>query len=505
MNSLATPDVLTKPTAGVDSTQNGLPVRILALCAIAFLLAWLPRLYWGFWTDEAGTFWMVCKGWREALNRTAAWPGQSITYSVLESFLVSGGLWKEPLLRVPSVLAIAVAAWQLKRVAELVIDRNAGWLAVVPFVCAPEIVNSGTSARPYTLALAASLASFRYLLEWQESRDRKTAAKYLIASVLTLYLHYLFGFIFIIQAAYLAFCQVRGRRIGLGLPLAAAILLPASMLPLLGVLRSSAHQAGSFAHAVRPTLLQLLQACFPPAVLLGTGLGLLLLFVSARNPRWRPTPLRPEFAFLIATWMTLGPIAFFVIAHFTDQSVFATRYLLFAFPAFVLLVVWVMSGLERAEWRFLILMAIFAGTVLHPGNLLLIFRGSPASWREPLRLIASQSEPEAPPVFVASGLVESGSLRWAEADPATSRLFAALTAYPLRNRTIPLPYQFDEHVKDFIRDNHLAEYKSGQRCFLLAASGSELASWMASYMAQIGFHAVTHQFNDFVVLQFRRD
>jgi hypothetical protein len=72
MNSLATPDVLTKPTAGVDSAQNGLPVRILALCAIAFLLAWLPRLYWGFWTDEAGTFWMVCKGWREALNRKNA-------------------------------------------------------------------------------------------------------------------------------------------------------------------------------------------------------------------------------------------------------------------------------------------------------------------------------------------------------------------------------------------------------------------------------------------------
>jgi len=505
MSALATPEVPTEQIAGVDSAPGRLPLRVLALCVLVFLLAWLPRLYWGFWTDEAGTFWMVCKGWREALSRTATWPGQSITYSLLDSFFVSAGHWKEPLLRVPSVLAIVVAAWQFKRVAELVMDRTAGWLAVVPFVCAPEIVNFGTSARPYALALAASLASFRYLLEWQESRDQKTAAKYLIASVLTLHLHYLFGFIFVIQAAYLVFCQLRGRRISLGLPLATAILLPASMLPLLGVLRSSAHQAESFAHAVRPTLLQLLQACFPPAVLLGMGLGLLLLFVSARKPYWRRTPLRPEFAFLIATWMTLGPIVFFAVAHLTQQSVFATRYLLFAFPAFVLLVVWVISGLERPEWRFLILMAIFAGTVLHPGNLLLIFRDSPASWREPLRLIASQSEREAPPVFVASGLVESGSLRWAEADPATSRLFAALTAYPLRNRTIPLPYQFDEHVKNFIRENHLADYKSGQRCFLLAASGSELGSWMSSYMAQIGFHAVTHQLNDFVVIQFRRD
>jgi hypothetical protein len=106
MSTLATPEVLTQSTSRVDSAQEGLPVRILALCALVFLLAWLPRLYWGFWTDEAGTFWMVCKGWREARSRTATWPGRSITYSVLDSFFVSAGLWKEPLLRVPSVLAI---------------------------------------------------------------------------------------------------------------------------------------------------------------------------------------------------------------------------------------------------------------------------------------------------------------------------------------------------------------------------------------------------------------
>jgi uncharacterized membrane protein len=107
---------------------------------------------------------MACKGWREAIARTGAWPGQSIPYSVLESFFVSAGFWKEPLLRLPSVLAMAVAAWQLNRIAERMMGRGAGWLALVPFLCAPEIVQSGTSARPYALALAASLASFRYLL-----------------------------------------------------------------------------------------------------------------------------------------------------------------------------------------------------------------------------------------------------------------------------------------------------------------------------------------------------
>ena len=119
----------------------------------------------------------------------------------------------EPLLRIPSVLAIAVSAWHLKRLAEIVIHGGAGWLTLVPFICAPDTVNFGTSARPYALALAGSIASFRYLLEWQKAPDRKTLAKYLIASVLTLYFHYFFGFIFVIQALFLISCRIFGHRV----------------------------------------------------------------------------------------------------------------------------------------------------------------------------------------------------------------------------------------------------------------------------------------------------
>ena len=197
--------------------------------------------------------------------------------------------------------------------------------------------------------------------------------KYLIASLLTLHFHYLFGFIFVIQAVFVAGCRWFGgrtlrRRVGIGLPLAAAILLPASMLPLVGVLRSSASHARSFAHAIPPTFTQLLQSCFPPALLLTIGLGLLLLWISARKLRWQPARMRPEFVLLLATWATLAPVIFFLAARLTDNSVFASRYLLFTLPAAVLFIVWVISGFERPEWRFLILLAIFAGTVLHPGS-----------------------------------------------------------------------------------------------------------------------------------------
>jgi len=507
MDAPATSGVLAEPAHRVERrgpAPVNLPLRILILCAAAFLLAWLPRMRWGFWTDEAGTFWMACEGWRAAIGRTAIWPGQSIPYSVLESFFVATGFWKEPLLRIPSVLATAIAAWQMKRLAELTIGRGAGWLAIIPLICAPDMVNFGTSARPYALALAASIASFRYLLAWRESPDRAAAVKYLIASALTLHFHSLFGSIFVIQAIYLAACRAWGRKTGMGLPIAAAILLPASMLPLVGILRSTAYHADSFARAIPPTFAQLLQSCFPPALLFATGLGLLLLWLSAKNLHWRPATLRPELVLLLASWATLAPVIFFAMARLTGQTVFVSRYLLFTLPAAVLVIVWILSGFEKPEWRFLILLAIFAGTVLHPGSLLLSFRESASSWREPLRLIESLSNGQAPPVFVASGIVESGALHWAEADPASSRLFAALTAYPIPNPAIPLAYRFDEQVKNFIRDRHLAAYKTGERCFLLSAVDSELGAWMSNYMEQAGFYAQAHPVNDFVVIEFRR-
>lgn len=477
-----------------------LPLRILILCAAALLIAWLPRLRWGFWTDEAGTFWMACKGWHAAVSRTATWPGQSIPYSVLESFFVASGFWKEPLLRLPSVLATVMAAWQLKRLAELTINRSAGWLAIVPLICAPDMVNFGTSARPYALALAASIASFRYLIEWRRSPDWKMAVKYLIASALTLHFHYLFGFIFVIQAIYLAGCRVLGKKVGIGLPLAAAILLPASMAPLIGALRATAHHADSFARAVPPTFVQLLQSCFSPALLLTAGLGVVLLLVSVRNLRWRPVPMQPEFVLLLATWATVAPVVFFLVARVTDQSVFASRYLLFTLPAAVLFIVWIVSGFEKHEWRFLILLAIFAGTALHPGSLLLAFRESSSSWREPLRLVATRSPGDAP-VFMTSGVADSSWLDWKTQDTSSSALYAPLTAYPIPNRVIGLPFLFGDSVQEFIRQT---DFSTSKNFVLVAAADSPLGDWMSNHMKKLGFQVQIQPINDYVVIQYSR-
>src|SRR5204863_4983380 len=103
------------PTADQQDSFAAPRTAILVMTCLAVVLGWLPRLRWGFWIDECATYWMSSEGWRGAIERTWNWPGQSILYSILESYFVVPGAWQEVVLRIPSVVAVAVAAWQVKR------------------------------------------------------------------------------------------------------------------------------------------------------------------------------------------------------------------------------------------------------------------------------------------------------------------------------------------------------------------------------------------------------
>ena len=118
------------------------------ICALVVIVAWLPRLFWGFWTDETATWWMASHGWREAIARTLTWDGQSVLYSVVASFFRSDSPYKELIMRLPSAAAMLVAAVLLYRLAERLIAKGAGMIAVAAFFCTPSTVEAATNARP---------------------------------------------------------------------------------------------------------------------------------------------------------------------------------------------------------------------------------------------------------------------------------------------------------------------------------------------------------------------
>jgi hypothetical protein len=495
--------VVHPPGAAEDDSTVAARTPILVLTFLAVLIGWLPRLRWGFWIDESATYWMSSLGWRAAIERTWNWPGQSILYSILESFFVVHGPWQEVVLRAPSLVAMAIAAWQVKRLAELLIAEEAGWYAIVPFVCAPDVMSFATNARSYGLALTASLISFRYLLEWQRDGGKGNAALCLLASILTVHFHYVFGFILLIQAAYLLLSVWCGIRVRWSLPVTIAVAVPLSLFLILGSLRSTGQQKVDF-QAAPPEIKEWFQLVFPPTLLMALALGaaLVLLIVPMHKLKWSPVRIRRPVVWLLAVWLLVAPTLFFLVSRFTPNTMFTSRYLLFTLPAIVLIIAWAVSGIGNLQGRTICMLAIFAANVLHPAMLLSAFRESPLSWREPLGLLAQKTSNA--PVFAASGFAHAVFGNWKTEDPKNSPLFAPLAAYPIANPVIPLPYQFFPDVESFIEEK-TAKLSAQPVVFLLTESDSGLGPWMTKHMEGRGYRARTESVNDFVVIEFSRN
>src|SRR4051812_4312450 len=171
---------------------------------ILFVAVWVPRLLRSFWVDEAGTYWMAHEGLIRAVQKTWHWPGQSILYAAIASlFSFDGSPLRDTLLRIPTVIGLAVAAYFVYRIAERRIGERTGLTAVILFVFHPGVIDLASLARPYALAMAAVAASCWALDEWTVSRGRRHLLYYVAASVLIIYLHYFFAVILGVQALYL--------------------------------------------------------------------------------------------------------------------------------------------------------------------------------------------------------------------------------------------------------------------------------------------------------------
>ena len=161
---------------------------------ILFLAVWIPRLLRSLWVDEAGVYWMGHEGLIRAVQKTWHWPGQSILYSVIASlFCFEGSPFRDTLLRLPSVIGLAFAAYFVYRIGEKRIAEYAGLAAAILFVFHPNVIDLASVARPYALAMAAVSASCWALDEWVASRSRKHLLYYVVASILVIYLHYFFA------------------------------------------------------------------------------------------------------------------------------------------------------------------------------------------------------------------------------------------------------------------------------------------------------------------------
>ncbi len=495
----------------VSGVLELLQVNRNLLIALGILLAYGPPLTRSLWVDEAGTWWMAYRGALAAIQRTSHWPGQSILFAVMTSFFCidPSSPLRDSLLRIPALLGGAAACYFMYRLAEDLFGRGAGRIAAVLFAFNPSTVELATQARPYSLAMAAAVASCWTLYRWAESRrGRGWLAGYVLSSVLVIYLHYLFSVIFAVHVLFLCrefLPRRRYRRAGELLIAYAAIAL--LVLPIVPHFRLLLKESHTLPFGPKPSALSLAELLMPPVfVACVFAAGLLVYFL------WPPATggsvdLKPAAKVMLLAWWSLGPLLFFAVSNLTTTQVFVDRYLCYSGSALVLLLTYagysVFGARTGAIWALVVVLLTSTGAL----GLLGPWRPGDHELGPFMRIIRDESAGSSavlPPVMFQSSLVESNFYDWRSGERSQqSYLFAPFSAYPMRNRLVPLPFRVTPEVEEYIGHELKTDLKAQAKVILITHDAIRI-KWFADRFAEAGFnHRVMH-LNDYWVMVFER-
>jgi hypothetical protein len=478
-------------SVSLHAAKTGVSARSVYafLTAATVLIWWIPRLFRGFWIDEAGAYWIAENGLAHVWERVHIFfPGQSLLYSYLTAFFTVGGPYKEAILRLPSIAGMLVAAWLLYRITERIVGPGSGFLAVVPFACTGAIIETATDARPYALGLAVILASFLSLYEWVHTRSNRWFIIYCACSSLVLYFHYLFGVVFVVQFIYL----IAARRVPWVRFVFAGALIFAAATPLMPELAAVAHVSGMWKTAEAPTAVTFVR--FFPVQVLGTALlGFLLYRVV--HPEWMERFALPKAddTILLTTWLLLGPVLMFAASRTTGRAVFVTRYLIYALPPAFILLAWFLRRVRNEQAQIALVCGIALTTFLYIPAL------GGSDWRAALDVV--RNEPGAnTPVLVRSGFVESSDRDLSHEPNPASYLFAPLAIYPIPNPIIPVPFFVDAAMEQRLE----AQASSYPRFCLLASDKADVLDSLPRWFHAHGYRSTTREVAGFTVLFFDR-
>src|SRR5262245_30063848 len=157
-----------------------------SLTLVSITRGWLMPLHSGFWLDETGTYYLISGTWHEFVERISL---------VSQSPLHCGLSWaifhfvghNETVLRLPSILATAMASYCVYSFTTEVADPETGRLAMLVFVSLPDVAHLSFQARPYSLMIAVTAASAFFFQRWLKTQARIAGAGCILCLVVAIY------------------------------------------------------------------------------------------------------------------------------------------------------------------------------------------------------------------------------------------------------------------------------------------------------------------------------
>lgn len=383
------------------------------------------------WRDENATWWAASQSVSDLGRLTGTVDAVLYPYYLFMHGWISLFGDAEATLRIPSAIFMALAAAVLALIGRRLFDAPSGLVAGLLLAAVPVISRYGQEARPYAMAMLASVVAVLSLLR---ALERPTVWRWAGYAVAVLWIGYSHIVALMALAAHLVAVVAVARRaegrdrlrtlVGWSSALLAAV--PA-MLPLI--------LAGQRQHAQISWIGDTTWARvhkFPGEMFLSTtvaGFFLILgsgavVVLAVRRQRW--------IAAFLAVWTLLPPVLAYYTFH--EFHFFLPRYLLFTVPAWVLLGAYAIRRLAGTEPKLLVA-TLAAGAALavvgwHRQTLVRSDPENEYAFRAAARSIAEREQPGDGIVFTGYDYLHRGFRYEWRHQPAAQQPREILVAQP---------------------------------------------------------------------------
>jgi hypothetical protein len=453
------------------------------LLAIVVVRLWVLPFRDGFWLDETGTVWSIQGGFKDILARCTLWPSQTPAYSVIAWLMYKVDGANPAVLRLPSIVAIALATYLVYRLATRLVAPDAGWPAAIVFASVGSVSFAAGDARPYAMATLATAAAIFLLVRWLDSGTIFDMLSFCLAAAMGVYLHPLFGTALIVELLYAAYRVRTEGRVSIGRLYLAVVVVILLLVPItvytLAVLRT----AHSHSFAGTPTGYDLFTLLAPP-ILVGSVLGALMLAALAGERV--AFSLRPidRSSLLLFVAATLVPAAMlYGVSVTTSVKVFLPRYALPCEVGVGLLAGWLLTGICSLRSRVVIMTAIVSAAVFCAPGIRFSHGGD---WRTAMQSVNSAAGGTETPVLVRSDFPESEPFDWLHDEFRKAHLFAPLLVYPSVGRVVPLPMSLTPDVSQYL-NRIVPELERSNRFVLVNMGDTSYQNWLQGRLSSEGF------------------
>lgn len=442
-----------------DFVEKRLNLLLGAVLLLSIVRLWIIPLNVSFWVDEMVTVFVVHHGADDPSLAAAPQVPKSIYYGLARVADAVAGV-SEPIYRLPSILAMAIALALIGRLAARLIHPDAGWLAVFGCLGLKGLNSEAYDARPYALGICVSAAALLFLVRWLDSGRWMPAAGFVVFGALVWRVHLVFWPLYLVFALYALVRLVRGEAkvtwLAASLVFAA---LAIALVPVIYDALSILSQARAHVIMLPPTLRELTDAVKWKLLLAAFGAAAALDRIWHWSSRQLPVTLTEVPAssiWLIAGWWLIHPLTLFAFSRWTGDSLFVPRYLSIALPgaamAAMLAAAWFIprSGAEP-YWKYTALVfglgvLVTVGNWRHPWT-----ARANSDWRGAAAAIRETADQNTP-VICISPFIEARPPEWRPDYHLPGFLYSFLPVYEIRGHPYLFPFADSPEAQAYARE-----------------------------------------------------